>query len=248
MTELATINPEVMEMVAVGGDLSQLSPEQRVAYYMQVCQSLRLNPATKPFEYIRLNNKLTLYARRDATDQLRALHGVSITGMQRDYLDGLLVVTVTATDASGRQDVATGAVTTTGLKGDAMANAMMRAETKAKRRVTLSLCGLGWTDESEVETIPNAVKVEMPDSFPLPAAQTLEQKAAAWLERMTPERMGDMSMERLQSMVEALGVDPVEHLDGKTPEELHAMDAEVYSPYAMARRILRGIVGVESNS
>ena len=33
---------------------------------------------------------------------------------------------------------------------------MMKAETKAKRRVTLSLCGLGWTDESEVGSIPNA--------------------------------------------------------------------------------------------
>ena len=45
-----------------------------------------------------------------------------------------------------------------GLKGDALANGLMKAETKAKRRCTLSLCGLGMLDESEIETIPGAVR------------------------------------------------------------------------------------------
>jgi len=35
----------------------------------------------------------------------------------------------------------------------------MKAVTKAKRRLTLSLCGLGWLDETEVETIPTAEPV-----------------------------------------------------------------------------------------
>jgi hypothetical protein len=33
----------------------------------------------------------------------------------------------------------------------------MKAETKAKRRVTLSICGLGMLDESEVESLPPEV-------------------------------------------------------------------------------------------
>jgi len=37
-----------------------------------------------------------------------------------------------------------------------LANAQMKAVTKGKRRLTLSLCGLGWLDETEVETIPTA--------------------------------------------------------------------------------------------
>jgi hypothetical protein len=36
------------------------------------------------------------------------------------------------------------------------ANAQMKAVTKGKRRLTLSLCGLGWLDETEIETIPSA--------------------------------------------------------------------------------------------
>ena len=53
------------------GDLSALDSGQRLAYYESVCQSLGLNPLTRPLEYLELNGRLTLYAKRDATDQLR---------------------------------------------------------------------------------------------------------------------------------------------------------------------------------
>jgi hypothetical protein len=33
---------------------------------------------------------------------------------------------------------------------------MMKAVTKAKRRVTLSICGLGMLDETEVDSVPGA--------------------------------------------------------------------------------------------
>lgn len=45
------------------------------------------------------------------------------------------------------------------LRGDAKANALMKAETKAKRRVTLSIAGLGWVDETEIDTIPDKRRV-----------------------------------------------------------------------------------------
>jgi hypothetical protein len=40
---------------------------------------------------------------------------------------------------------------------------MMKAETKSKRRVTLSIVGLGMLDESEVDSIPGA-KAVTPDA------------------------------------------------------------------------------------
>jgi hypothetical protein len=58
-------------------------------------------------------------------------------------------------------DAATGAVSIGTLKGEAKANAIMKAETKAKRRVTLSISGMGWTDESEVDSIPSAKHVDV---------------------------------------------------------------------------------------
>jgi hypothetical protein len=152
----ATTPGEIMESVIVRGDLAKLQPEERAKYYSTVCQSIGLNPLTKPFEYITLNGKLTLYARKDATDQLRSLRGVSVVIVSRERVEDVYVVTARATTADGRSDESIGAVAIGAAKGEALANALMKAETKAKRRVTLSICGLGMLDETEVETIPAA--------------------------------------------------------------------------------------------
>lgn len=149
----------LIESVIVKGDLSGLNANERIAYYRRVCESIGLNPLTKPFEYLTLNGKLVLYARRDATDQLRKVHNVSVTDMTEADRDGVFVVTVKVQNADGRTDMAKGAVNIAALKGDALANALMKAETKAKRRATLSICGLGFLDETEIETIPSAQQV-----------------------------------------------------------------------------------------
>ena len=145
-----------IERVLISGDLSKLSSEERLQYYKATCESLGLNPLTKPFDYIALNGKLVLYAKRDATDQLRKVHAVSITSIESNTVNDVFIVTAHAQDDKGRQDSSTGAVAIANLKGDALANALMKAETKAKRRVTLSICGLGLLDETEIETIPDA--------------------------------------------------------------------------------------------
>lgn len=147
---------EIVEQVMITGDLTKLTPEQRVSYYNRVCESLGLNPYTQPFAYIILNSKLQLYARKDATEQLRKIRNISITHLDKQVIDDLYIVTAFAVAPDGRTDQATGVVNIGGLKGEAKANAFMKAETKAKRRVTLSIAGLGWADESEVDSIPGA--------------------------------------------------------------------------------------------
>ncbi len=141
-----------IERVLLTGDLSKLTPDQRLSYYNATCKSLGLNPLTKPFAYIQLNGKTVLYALKDATEQLRTIHNISLLIPARELHDDVYVVTARAVRSDGRQDESTGAVSIGGLKGEAKANAMM----KAKRRVTLSICGLGMLDETEVETIPGA--------------------------------------------------------------------------------------------
>lgn len=151
----------VIEQVVMQGDLSKLNPEQRVQYYRKVCESSGLNPFTNPFAYIMLNGKLTLYAKKDCTEQLRKINGVSIEGLEEKIVDDIFIVKARARDKTGRMDESTGAVVIGNLKGEAKANAIMKAETKAKRRVTLSICGMGWTDESEIDSIPNANRVDV---------------------------------------------------------------------------------------
>jgi hypothetical protein len=159
---------EIIEAVIARGDIAQLNPEERAKYYVKVCESVGLNPMTRPFEYITLNGKLTLYARKDCTDQLRAIHKVSVTDLIESEREGVFVVTAKVVNGEGRTDASKGAVPIQGLKGDALANALMKAETKAKRRATLSICGLGFLDESEIETIPGAAPANTANITTLP--------------------------------------------------------------------------------
>lgn len=159
-TEAAPVDAATMETV-VGGNLATLSPAQRVSYYGQVCQSVGLNPFTKPFDFLLLNGKVVLYATKSATDQLRSLRGVSITIVSREVESGVLTVTARARMADGREDEDVGAVVIEKLSGDSLANAKMKAVTKAKRRVTLSICGLSMLDESEIETVRGARRVSV---------------------------------------------------------------------------------------
>ena len=145
-----------LEQVLVKGDLAALNESERIAYYKKVCESTGLNPLTKPFGYITLNRQLTLYAHKGATDQLRKIHKVDIKITDQKLEGGIFYVTVEATDRSGRTDSDMGAVPIGNLKDDAKANAILKTITKAKRRVTLSICGLGMLDETEVDTIPGA--------------------------------------------------------------------------------------------
>jgi len=157
-------------MALIQGDLSKLTEQERLAYYHQVCHSVGLNPNTKPLGYLSFQGKLTLYATRNCTDQLRAIHGVSLVSHEIKEQNGVLFATVTMRDRNGRTDTDMGAIPVKNLQGDALANAWMKVLTKAKRRCTLSLCGLSTLDETETDTMPGATIVE-------PAAvQVLEEK------------------------------------------------------------------------
>lgn len=162
---------QLMESVLLGGDLSKLAPHQRVNYYYRVCESLGLNPHTKPFDYIQLNGKLTLYAKKDAADQLRKINGVSIDDVDISETEKQFIVKVKGHDKEGRADVEVGVVNKNDMRGDT-ANAQMKAVTKAKRRLTLSLCGLGWLDETEVQTIPGAKPVDVADTGEIVEAES----------------------------------------------------------------------------
>lgn len=159
----STIDAVTLESVLLGGDLSKLTPPQRVMYYKNVCESIGLNPLTKPFDYIQLNGKLTLYAKKDATDQLRSIRNVSIDDVDITETEKQFVVKVKGHDSTGRTDVEVGVVNKADMRGDT-ANAQMKAVTKAKRRLTLSLCGLGWLDETEVQTIPDAKPINVQET------------------------------------------------------------------------------------
>ena len=96
-----------------------------------------------------------MYALKGATDQLRRIYDISCEVKTTEKIEDLLVITVKATNnKTGRVDEDMGFAKIAGLKGEMLGNAMLKATTKAKRRVTLSMCGLGMLDEDEIASIP----------------------------------------------------------------------------------------------
>lgn len=172
----------IVSSLILHGDLSKLTPTDKVQYYHAYCKRIGLDPVTQPFKILKLSGKEVLYCDRSGTQQLNKLHSVShqITGRER--VDNVYIVTALASLPSKRQTESIGAVSLLypeiisywdkGQKvqkphpkagqvliGDDFCNALMKAETKAKRRATLDLLGLGILDETETETIPGAVTV-----------------------------------------------------------------------------------------
>lgn len=159
---------EAVEKVLIGGDLSPLTPEQRVDYYKKVCLSIGVNQLTRPFEYILFREpgsngvtKLQLYANKSCTEQLRKIHMVSVLDHQQTIEGEYVHVQVKVQDRTGRTDFSVGSVALfkykdgnkLNLSGTERCNAIMKASTKAKRRATLSICGLAFLDESELENV-----------------------------------------------------------------------------------------------
>ena len=136
-----TTQSNVVSQLILNGDLSKLAANDKVRYYNGYCERMGLDPFTKPFDILRLNDREVLYCTRSGTQQLNKLHSVSHLITSRELIEsvGVYQVTSKASLPDGRCTESIGAVNITGLKGEAYANAIMKAETKAKRRATLDL-------------------------------------------------------------------------------------------------------------
>ena len=95
---------EAVELAMVNIDLQKLDPNSRLAFLKKLCESMGLNPMTQPFQYIRLNGRLTLYATKGCADQLRKINGISIEILQNELVDGAIMVHVRGTTPDGRTD------------------------------------------------------------------------------------------------------------------------------------------------
>lgn len=167
--DITTIDPEIINNLVLKGDMAGLSSQQRVQYYTSMCQNLGIDPLTQPFSIIKLQGKEILYANKNCTQQLSKVYKIGLEVLRTERIEDVYVVTVRATDGTRYTDEI-GAVTIGTIKGDALANALMKASTKAKRRAVLAFCGLGMLDESELETVRGVQIIK--ESVPL----TLEQQ------------------------------------------------------------------------
>lgn len=151
---------ELRQLLAEAGGFDQMSPEARLRYYMTLCRRWGLDPYTMPLLFLKTEEGRTiLYLNRTGAEQLRRSHRISTQIVDREMRGTVYAVVARATLPDGRYEESIGAVNTQGLKGQELANAFMLAETKAKRRATISLLGLGILDSTEAETLPGVPAV-----------------------------------------------------------------------------------------
>ena len=173
--ELVTLTPAIIESLVTSGDVASLNPAQRVEYYNYRCHMLGLDPAGQPFEYIKLNGKLVLYAKAACCQQLARSRQLTSQIVSSTVQDDLYVVQARVQSSDGRFTDNLGAAPIKGLSGEAKVNAMLKATTKALRRATLAHEGLGMLDETEIESIPaervQRIKHEAPAEAPAPVCE-----------------------------------------------------------------------------
>ena len=163
-------------IAAISGDLNKLSPDGKLKYYAALCEFTGLNPLALPFEWVVFQGKLRLYAKKDCAEQLRKLHNVSIDPKStvRRFEHGCYIVEVTATMPSGRVDGAIAAVPFDDkMPAEAKANALMKCDTKAKRRATFSIIGLGMLDRHDDAAPAGSAPTN------IASVETAEDRAAA---------------------------------------------------------------------
>lgn len=149
-----TAIPAAIEAALLEGDVQRLKPGERTAYYRAICESVGLNWLTRPLDLIKgmQDGKYRFYFRKEATDQLARASQISFTTLSRERMDDLYIVEMRGTLPNGRSLEDQGIVA---YPEDAApterANAMMKATTKARRRITLGLVGLGWQVADETQ-------------------------------------------------------------------------------------------------
>ena len=152
----------IVHATIASGDYSRLDDAQRGDVVLALCRATGLNPLTKPFDFLRLQGKLILYANRNAADQLAAQHRITrkiVRGPEIVDVGGkkLVLCVCEASTPDGRTEHATATVDLADPCG--LANVFMKAETKAKRRAALAVTGLSIIDE--IEARDSSVRAEV---------------------------------------------------------------------------------------
>lgn len=152
--------PTPQDMLAIDaalmrGSYGALTVSQRLALVKRKCDLLGVHIEFGPFVWGSMNGKLALIPTKNLSQQLRANKQISVDVIERvlDVERGIYSVRVRTTGPDHRHDEDIGIVSILNLKGEALGNAMMTAETKAKNRATLSHCGVGGTDETEIPQV-----------------------------------------------------------------------------------------------
>src|SRR5271168_2228129 len=153
-------------------NLESLNEKERQEYVLNICKYLQVPPELNLIVLVYIDDgegprRLVAYAKRGATEIIRNNLEINVIDLTSEERHGSIVFYATGKDSKGRQEKAVGSKYIAGLTGRELDNAIMTAQTRAVRRMTLQFAGAGVLDESEVNS---AVAVEVIPAVQVPVA------------------------------------------------------------------------------
>ena len=121
--EMSVALPNVVERLVVMGDVSGLTPDQRVDYYKGLATAIGVDWVTRPFDYLEVDagkgeKKLVLYPNHGCAEQIRDSRHINTEIMSRQEIGDLYIVEVRVSTPDGRYEDVTGAVSIVSEEGE----------------------------------------------------------------------------------------------------------------------------------
>lgn len=188
-------------------DLEAADEGQRQEYVKAVCKHLGV---PDNLNLIRLTyydegdgpRRLVCYAKRGATELVRERLGINVIGLDSKEVGGSYVVTATGKNEKGRQEMSQGSKYIKDLVGRPLDDAIMTAQTRAVRRMTLQFTGTGILDESEVNP-QETVETKNTTATAVPVIPTVAPS----------EKPGkDVTVDKVQNLIEQVKKTPLEDI------------------------------------
>lgn len=144
-------------------DIDKMSELEQRQYYLDACEYFQVPPELNVLYFTYFDSGdgarvKVLAAKKGATDIIRDRLHINITELTDKMVNGSIVFFAKGMNGKGRFEMATGAKYIEGLKGQDLDSAIMTAQTRALKRLTLQFAGGGLLDESEV---PNSVTADI---------------------------------------------------------------------------------------
>jgi hypothetical protein len=170
-----------METAAVkeyfrSGNVAAMTDDERDYVRVKLCQKYDLDPILRPFDLISFNGGMKFYMTASATNQLANAKSLTreVLLLEVNAEQMLARCTVKVSDTNGRAETANAFIAVSKflaptkenpvprkvlMDGEDLANALLKLETKAKRRATMSFFGVmdaGYDNEDRQQTAPLA--------------------------------------------------------------------------------------------
>ncbi len=181
---------KLLGQFGANGSIKHLDDSSKRVLLAKICNAVGLNQYTMPFRIYRdVNGDEFVYATKECCAQLRHLNNISITSLEERIDGDFAICKVSGINKHGRVSFEIGSVNISILEGQDKSNGQMWAVTKAKRRLTLDLSGLGVLADIEVRDMNEVVEYNVLEEAPKQLAQGNSTNATAALGKITiPKR------------------------------------------------------------